>query len=354
MTTDKSMFAYFKEGTAHLPRTNRTVSFYGRELTLGEVMAEIDGFAARLTEIGVGKGDNVIICLGNIPDAVIAFYAVNKIGAIANLVHPLVTASRLVQIARTMHSKAAVLFDEFYGGYDGWEELGVKTFIASAADYLPRVLAPFYRLAKKRTTSPSRGQESFLSAVKRGMGLQGGATEAEIGGEDIAIYMHSGGTTGTPKSVELSNRAFNALAHNLLALIGGKPVDDRDAMLMVLPLFHNFGLGVCMHTSLSAGGKLTLTVSVTNTGKRAGKETVQLYIGDEKASAERPHKELKDFAKVELQPGETKTVSFDITTEALQFWSDKTHSWTAEPGRFKAYVCASETDVRGTAEFTLQ
>ena len=168
MTTDKSMFAYFNEGTAHLPRTNRTVSFYGRELTLGEVMAEIDGFAARLTEIGVGKGDNVIICLGNIPDAVIAFYAVNKIGAIANLVHPLVTASRLVQIARTMHSKAAVLFDEFYGGYDGWEELGVKTFIASAADYLPRVLAPFYRLAKKRTTSPSRGQESFLSAVKRG------------------------------------------------------------------------------------------------------------------------------------------------------------------------------------------
>lgn len=106
--------------------------------------------------------------------------------------------------------------------------------------------------------------------------------------------------------------------------------------------------------SLSAGGKLTLTVSVTNTGKRAGKETVQLYIGDEEASADRPRKELKDFAKVELQPGETKTVSFDITTEALQFWSDKTHSWTAEPGRFKAYVCASETDVRGTAEFTLQ
>ena len=106
--------------------------------------------------------------------------------------------------------------------------------------------------------------------------------------------------------------------------------------------------------SLSADGKLTLTVSITNTGKRAGKETVQLYIGDEKASAERPRKELKDFAKVELQPGETKTVSFDITTEALQFWSDKTHSWTAEPGRFKAYVCASETDVRGTAEFTLQ
>ena len=105
--------------------------------------------------------------------------------------------------------------------------------------------------------------------------------------------------------------------------------------------------------SLTADGKLTLTVSVTNTGTRAGKEIVQLYIGDEKASVERPRKELKDFEKVELQPGETKDVSFEITPEALQFWSDETHSWTAEPGRFKAYVCASETDVRGTATFNL-
>ena len=257
MSYDMSMYAYFKERTSHLPRTNRTLSFYGKELTLGETFAEIDGFAARLSEVGVGKGDNVIICLGNIPDAVIAFYAVNKVGAIANLVHPLVTAERLVSIARSMHSKAAVLFDEFYGGYDGWERLGIKTFIASAADYLPRLYRPFYRLAVARRTAPARGCEGFVAAAKRGKSLKEG-TPVQIGGEDIAIYMHSGGTTGEPKSVELSNRAFNALAHNLLALIGGKPVDDRDAMLMVLPLFHTFGLGVCMHTTLCAGGKAVL------------------------------------------------------------------------------------------------
>ena len=257
MSYDMSMYAYFKERTSHLPRTNRTLSFYGKELTLGETLAEIDGFAARLSEVGVGKGDNVIICLGNIPDAVIAFYAVNKVGAIANLVHPLVTAERLVSIARSMHSKAAVLFDEFYGGYDGWERLGIKTFIASAADYLPRLYRPFYRLAVARRTAPARGCEGFVAAAKRGKSLKEG-TPVRIGGEDIAIYMHSGGTTGEPKSVELSNRAFNALAHNLLALIGGKPVDDRDAMLMVLPLFHTFGLGVCMHTTLCAGGKAVL------------------------------------------------------------------------------------------------
>ena len=157
MSYDMSMYACFKERTSHLQRTNRTLSFYGKELTLSETLAEIDGFAARLSETGVGKGDNVIICLGNIPDAVIAFYAVNKVGAIANLVHPLVTAERLVSIARSMHSKAAVLFDEFYGGYDGWERLGIKTFIASAADYLPRLYRPFYRLAVARRTAPLLG-----------------------------------------------------------------------------------------------------------------------------------------------------------------------------------------------------
>lgn len=105
---------------------------------------------------------------------------------------------------------------------------------------------------------------------------------------------------------------------------------------------------------MTANGKLTLSVDITNTGKYKGKETVQLYIGDEKASVDRPNKELKGFDKVELEPGETKTVIFDIKPEALRFWSEKAHTWTIEPGRFKAYVCASETDVRGTATFEMK
>ena len=106
--------------------------------------------------------------------------------------------------------------------------------------------------------------------------------------------------------------------------------------------------------SLSAGGKLTLTVPVTNTGKVAGKEVVELFIGDEQCSEERPLKELKNFTKVSLEPGETKTVSFDITPQDLQFFSEKKHDWTVEPGKFKAYVCASVEDVRGSLEFNFK
>lgn len=106
--------------------------------------------------------------------------------------------------------------------------------------------------------------------------------------------------------------------------------------------------------TLTADGKLTLSVDVTNTGKRDGKEVVQLYIGDEQSSEERPRKELKGFEKVDLKAGQTKTVTFDITPRELQFWSEAKHGWTAEPGRFRAYVCASSDDVRGEAAFELK
>ena len=106
--------------------------------------------------------------------------------------------------------------------------------------------------------------------------------------------------------------------------------------------------------TMTKDGKITVSVPVTNTGKVAGKEVVELYIGDVKSSEPRPAKELKNFAKVSLAPGETKTVSFDITPADLEYWSTKTHGFVAEPGAFKAYVCASETDVRGVADFELK
>lgn len=107
-------------------------------------------------------------------------------------------------------------------------------------------------------------------------------------------------------------------------------------------------------TTLEGDGKLTLSVDITNTGKRAGKETVQLYIGQRNPSEPRPAKELKSFEKIELQPGETKTVDFQIDRSMLAFYSADNHGWTVEPGRFDAYVCASSADVRGQAGFSVK
>lgn len=105
--------------------------------------------------------------------------------------------------------------------------------------------------------------------------------------------------------------------------------------------------------SLTNGGKVELTVDVTNTGSREGKETVQLYIGQQKPSVARPTKELKAFEKVSLKPGETKTVTFSITPAMLAFYSTTLHDWTTENDTYTAYVCSSSEDVKGKMQFYL-
>lgn len=99
---------------------------------------------------------------------------------------------------------------------------------------------------------------------------------------------------------------------------------------------------------------LTVTVSVTNTGKRDGAEVVQLYISDLKSSLPRPIKELKGFKKVFLKAGETQTVTFEIEKEALQYYNDIKQEWVVEPGKFEAIVAASAADIRGKVAFQVK
>lgn len=105
---------------------------------------------------------------------------------------------------------------------------------------------------------------------------------------------------------------------------------------------------------MSAGGEIYISVAVTNSGSREGKEVVQLYIGDDKASVLRPLKELKGFEKVALNPGETTTVTFKVTEDDLKFYDESTHDWKAEPGKFTAYIGSSSTDIRDKVTFTLK
>lgn len=115
-----------------------------------------------------------------------------------------------------------------------------------------------------------------------------------------------------------------------------------------------YGKPVASAKVMAADGTLTLTVAVKNTGSVAGKEIVQLYIGDDKCSVLRPVKELKHFAKVALAPGEEKNVTFTLTPDDLKFYDEASAAWKYEPGKFKAYVCASSADVRGVVPFEMQ
>ena len=115
-----------------------------------------------------------------------------------------------------------------------------------------------------------------------------------------------------------------------------------------------YGKPVASAKTMAADGTLTVTVAVKNTGSIAGKEIVQLYVGDDKCSVLRPVKELKHFAKVALAPGEEKSVTFTLTPDDLKFYDEASAAWKYESGKFKAYVCASSADVRGVVSFEMQ
>ena len=118
--------------------------------------------------------------------------------------------------------------------------------------------------------------------------------------------------------------------------------------------YTTFEYGQPMASSKTMGKTLKIKVPVTNTGSVAGAEVVQLYIHDVEASVDRPVKELKGFDKVYLEPGQTKTVEFEIDRQALSFFDADKHEWVAEPGEFKALIAASSEDIRGEVSFRLK
>ncbi|MDL2214953.1 glycoside hydrolase family 3 C-terminal domain-containing protein [Dysgonomonas sp. OttesenSCG-928-M03] len=132
----------------------------------------------------------------------------------------------------------------------------------------------------------------------------------------------------------------------------------------IKPLF-SFGHGLSYTTfeygkaninkkTIGADESVTISIPVKNTGSRTGKEVVQVYVSDPKSSLPRPVKELKGFSKVELNPGEEKTVSITLDSDAFKFFDDKQHKWIAEPGKFEVLVGASSTDIKDRVAFELK
>jgi beta-glucosidase len=141
--------------------------------------------------------------------------------------------------------------------------------------------------------------------------------------------------------------------------VGYRYYDMKD----VTPLFP-FGHGLSytsfaysalkVKKKVESGKEIEVSLTVKNTGKVAGKEVVQLYVSDLKSSLPRPPKELKGFAKVTLEPGEAKTVTFSLDERALSFYDPHQHAWVAESGKFQVQIGSSSRDIRLKAKFRLE
>lgn len=127
---------------------------------------------------------------------------------------------------------------------------------------------------------------------------------------------------------------------------------DKKKMPVLFPFGHGLSYTDFAYSRLRVSKEhildtetLKVTVDVTNTGDMAGKEVIQLYVADKESTVIRPEKELRDFAKVKLEPGETKTVEFELTSRAFAYWNTQIHNWYVETGEFDILIGKSSRDI---------
>ena len=239
--------------------------FMGRHTTYKRMIDEINKCAKALRTIGVRDGDRVTIAMPNCPQAIFMFYAINLIGAVANMIHPLSAEKEIEFYLNASKSVTAITLDQFYHKF---EKIRANTgivniIIASVKDELSRPVRAGYMLTEGRkikkipADAPVIRWNQFMMLSKSCFYNYKVKKKAD----DVAVILYSGGTTGTTKGILLTNKNFNALGQQVVA--ANPMFRPGDKMLAAMPLFHGFGLGVCIHTMLSQGGRCILVPRFT-------------------------------------------------------------------------------------------
>ncbi len=239
--------------------------FMGKPTTYKEFTKSVELCAKSLSMLGIRENDKVTIAMPNCPQAICMFYAVNLIGAISNMVHPLSSEKELEFYINESESATVVTLDQFYHKFEAIREntCAKNIIIARIRDALSQPIRWGYMLTEGRKIekipddAPVIFWEDFLKFGK----TRFFDIKVKRKGDDPATILYSGGTTGTTKGILLTNKNFNALSQQIIAT--NPMFRPGDRMLSAMPLFHGFGLGVCIHSMLSEGGRCILVPRFT-------------------------------------------------------------------------------------------
>ena len=249
-----SMYEQVRISTKKYPY-NTAIQYLGKKINYKTLLKKIDICAKGFNDLGIKRGDIVTILLPNVPEVLISLYALNKIGAIANMTHPLSAEEEIKQTILSTNSKCLIIYDQQYSKIKSFiKEVGVKKVIfVSPGDSLnifKNVIYDLSQLTKFKHHPIDKdyiewSRFSFESKFKKDFEV------VKYGKDTPAVILHSGGTSGTPKNVVIQNRAFIFAAKgeeiDLIRLTPG------DSALAIMPNFHGFGLSVLMHTPLALG-----------------------------------------------------------------------------------------------------
>ena len=259
-----SMFEALEATAIKYPH-NIAFDFMGKSTTYANLIEQIKKCAKALKTIGVREGDRVTIAMPNCPQAIYMFYAVNLVGGIANMIHPLSAEKEIEFYLNESESVTAITLDQFYGKFESIRQNTrvVNIIIASVKDELSEPLRSGYMLTEGRKIQKIP-QDAPIIRWKDFMRLGRHCFynySVKRKPDDAAVILYSGGTTGTTKGIVLTNKNFNALGQQVIA--ANPMFRPGDKMLAAMPLFHGFGLGVCIHTMLSQGGRCILVPRFT-------------------------------------------------------------------------------------------
>lgn len=234
--------------------------FMGSHVTYKTFVAQVFKCAKALKILGIRENDKVTICMPNTPQTVIMFYAVNVIGAISNMIHPLSAEKEIEFYLRDSNSVACITLDQFYPKFvKVRQNIKIdKLIITSVADALSVPMKIGYKLTEGRKIAKIPADANVIhwkDMLKKADSYADKYAVKRIG-SDPAVILYSGGTTGATKGILLTNRNFNALASQIIAT--NRMFRPGDKMLAVMPMFHGFGLGVSIHSMLANGGRCIL------------------------------------------------------------------------------------------------
>lgn len=231
-------------------------NYFGNKKTYEDLLNEINNCSKSLKKIGVKEKDKVTICMPNTPEAIASFYAINKIGAIASMIHPLSAEKEIKYYLNITKSKVLFAIDLAWSKIEKIikETKVEKVIILSVKESMPTLLRIGYNITKGRKLKKLNYTNNILNwneFIELGKTYKK-STLVRAKGKKEAVILYSGGTSGYPKGILLSNLNFNALALQSIEACGC--LKEQDKVLSIMPIFHGFGLGICIHTVFTFGG----------------------------------------------------------------------------------------------------
>ena len=256
---DGGLYDVVYESSCKWPH-NTALEYFDTQITYKDLIKKINKVAAALKAIGAEKGEKITVCMPNTPEAIYMFYAINEIGAVANMIHPLSSEKEIEDYVNQAESRIMLCVDVSYPKVENIikntriEQLVVVSPTRSM-DLIVRVV---YKLTKGRKNHIKKSQhvitwDQFLSKANKYIGNP----HARVNATDDAVIMYSGGTTGKPKGIILSNLNFNAQALGAKYLVP-ELFKPEYSFMAFLPNFHAFGLGCCIHMPLYFGARTFL------------------------------------------------------------------------------------------------